>query len=141
MPFLAGRKASLISPYQTKGKMYPENEIPLLLSFYFGPSAVSAQRGASKRLKKWARAFEQWVTERKRVYPKITIQKSVRAFQRLVRQCGKLPWEVTREDIAQHAAWMEQQGFAAVTINSTLGFIASFFHWCETHRIDPPCPP
>src|SRR4030043_732022 len=129
MPFLAGRNSSLISSHQTKGKMYPENEVPLLLSFYFGPSAVSAQRGASKRLKKWSRAFEQWVTERKRVYPKITVQKSVLAFQRLVRQCGKLPWEVTREDIKQHAAWMEQQGFAAVTINTMRGFIASFYHW------------
>jgi hypothetical protein len=39
-----------------------ENQnIPLLFSFYFGDSAASAQRGASKRLKKWSRAFEQWM--------------------------------------------------------------------------------
>lgn len=58
-----------------------------------------------------------------------------------MRHCGKLPWEVTKEDIEQYAAWMQQQGFAARTINCSLGTIASFYQWCDDHRVDTACQP
>lgn len=121
--------------------MDQENEVPLLFRFYFGDSAASAQRGASTRLKKWSRAFETWMAERKLYYPKDAVQRTVMAFRRLVRQCGRMPWEVTQEDIELHAAWLEQQGFAARTINFTLGIIASFFQWCDEQKVDPACAP
>ncbi len=58
-----------------------------------------------------------------------------------MRHCGKLPWEVTKEDIEQHAAWMQQQGFAARTINFMLAILTSFYRWCDDHRVDTACQP
>ena len=100
--------------------MDQEQNIPMLISFYFGEAAVYAQRGASRRLKKWSRAFEMWMDERRRDYQKDTVKQARMAWRRLARQCGKMPWEVTREDIEQHSAWMKQEGYAASTINCAL---------------------
>jgi integrase len=126
---------------EEKGKMDEEKNIPLLFSFYFGESALSARQGASRRLKKWSRAFEQWVADRRQNYPKDTVKHALLAWRRLVKQCGKMPWQLRQEHIEQHAAWLEQQGFARSTISSSLGFIASFYHWCAEQHIDPACPP
>ena len=65
--------------------MDEENKLPMLFSFYFGDSAASAQRGASRRLKKWSRAFETWMAERKRDTQKDTVKQAVMAWRRLVR--------------------------------------------------------
>jgi integrase len=121
--------------------MDEENNVPMLFSFYFGDSAVSAQRGASGRLRKWSRAFEMWMTERKRDTQKDTVKQAAMAWRRLVRQCGKMPWEIRREDIEQHAAWMNQEGFAASTTNCAMGIIASFYHWCDKQQMDTACEP
>ncbi len=121
--------------------MDEQNNIPLLFSFYFGDSALSAQRGSSRRLKKWSRAFEQWVEECRRDYRKDTVKHALLAWRRLVRQCGKMPWQLTPPDIDQHRAWMELEGFASSTINGSIGFIASFYRWCDEQRVDPICDP
>jgi site-specific recombinase XerD len=121
--------------------MDEDQKIPLLFSYYFGDSAASAQRGASRRLKKWSQAFEQWIGECKRDYQKDTVKHVLLAWRRLVRQCGRMPWQVRQEHIEQHATWMEQEGFASSTINASMGFIASFYHWCDQQRVDPACAP
>src|SRR4030067_2594464 len=113
--------------------------IPRLFSYYFGDSAASAYRGASRRLKKWSRAFEQWMDERRRVYKIDTVKQATLAWRRLVKQCGKMPWEVRQADIEQHRAWMEQEGFAASTINCTMGIMASFYQWCDERRVGTMC--
>ena len=46
--------------------MEDENKIPLLLEFLFGEAAQAAQRGASERLRRWGRAFDDWLAERRR---------------------------------------------------------------------------
>jgi integrase len=119
--------------------MDEDKNIPLLFSFYFGDSALSAQRGASRRLKKWSRAFEKWINECRRKYQKETVKQAVMAWRRLVRQCGKMPWEVRREDIELHSTWMEQEGFARSTINGAIGIVASFYQWCDEKRVDTAC--
>ncbi len=119
--------------------MDENKKLPLLFSFYFGESAVSAQRGASRRLKKWSRAFEQWIEERRRSYPLDTVKHALLAWKRLVSQCAKMPWQMTRQDIEHHTAWMEQEGFALSTINGSIGFIASFFQWCAEQGVDTAC--
>ncbi len=121
--------------------MDEDQDIPRLFSFYFGDSAVSAQSGASRRLKKWSRAFEQWVGERRRNTQKDTVKHALLAWRRLVRQCGKMPWQVTQQDIDQHIAWFDLEGYAASTINGSIGFIASFYQWCDEQRVDPSCAP
>jgi len=111
----------------------------MLFSFYFGDSAASAQRGASRRLKKWSWAFETWMGERKRDAQKDTVKQAVMAWRRLVRHSGKMPWEMVREDIEQHSTWMKEEGFAASTINCSIGIIASFYQWCDEQRVDSAC--
>ncbi len=119
--------------------MDEEKPIPLLFSFYFGDAALSAQLGASRRLKKWSRAFEQWMDARKRDYQKNAVKQARMAWRRLVRQCGKMPWAVRREDIEQHIDWMKQEGFARSTINCAVGIIASFYEWCNVKQVDRAC--
>jgi site-specific recombinase XerC len=119
--------------------MDENKKLPLLFSYYFGDSAVSAQRGASRRLKKWSRAFEQWIDSRRRGYQVDTVKHALLAWKRFVCRCPKMPWQMTRQDIEHHTAWMEQEGFAAGTINGSIGFIASFFEWCAEQRVDTAC--
>lgn len=119
--------------------MDEEKNIPLLFSFYFGDSAWAAQRGASRRLKKWSLAFEGWLGERKRVYQKDTVKQARLAWRRLVRQCGKMPWEMRREDIEQHVAWMEEEGYATGTVHDAIGILASFYQWCDQRHMDRSC--
>jgi hypothetical protein len=34
-------------------------------------------------------------------------------WRRRLRQCCKMPWEMGREDIERHAAWMKEEGYSA----------------------------
>lgn len=119
--------------------MDQEKNIPLLLSFYFGDSAPSAQGGVSRRLKKWSRAFDRWIEERQRDFQKDAVKQARMAWRRLVRQCGKMPWALNREDIEQHCAWMMQEDFAPSTINNAIGLIGSFYEWCDDRGVDSAC--
>jgi integrase len=128
------------SQHQNKGTMDQDQNISLLFIFYFGDSAASAQKGASQRLKKWSRAFDHWIEERLRDYQKGVAKQARLAWRRLVRHIGKMPWQITKQDIESHLTWMEQEGFARSTINPTLGIIAGFYRWCDEHQVDPLCP-
>ncbi len=119
--------------------MDQDNNVPLLLSFYFGASAPSAQRGASARLKKWCRAFDQWIAERKVNNHKDTLRQIKLAWRRLVDRCGKMPWQVTEADIEQLTAWMKEQDFTPITIDGTLGYISGFYRWCDEKHVDKAC--
>jgi hypothetical protein len=121
--------------------MDQHQDIPLLFTFYFGDSALSAHRGASRRFKKWSRAFDLWVAGLQQHYRKDTLKHALLAWRRLVRQSGKMPWQLTPSDISQHLTWLKQDGFADSTVNGSVGFIAGFYQWCADQRVDPACPP
>jgi integrase len=121
--------------------MHPPNDTPLLFTFYFAGSASSAHQDASRRFKKWSRAFDRWVAELRQQHRKDTLKHTLLAWRRLVRQSGKMPWQLTPSDIDQHLAWLKQEGFADSTINGSLGFIALFFQWCAEQHVDPAVPP
>ena len=74
--------------------MEEESKTPLLLEYLFGETAGTAQRGASARLKIWAAAFDEWMAERRRKYKPTTTKQSKLAWRRLLRQGGKMPWEL-----------------------------------------------
>ena len=116
-----------------------KNPTPLLLSFYFGDLTNTAHVAASRRLKKWSRAFDAWMDERKRDFNKDAVKQSRIAWRRLVRQCGKMPWQIRREDMELHIDWMNQEGYAANTINCAVGLIGSFYQWCDEQEIDKAC--
>ena len=119
--------------------MDEKNEMPMLLRLLFGERAEMALRGASERLRRWARAFEDWMEERERNYKPVTSKQARLAWQRLLRHSGKMPWELERADIEQHADWMQAEGHAATTIYNNLGILASFYRWCSERQIDPEC--
>ncbi len=121
--------------------MYQDNHIPPLLSFYFGSSDLTARRGASRRLKHWSCAFDRWIDERRLVYPTERLRRDILSFRRLLLPGGKMPWQLTTRDIEQHTAWMAHQGFAARTINYTLGVVTAFYLWCDEHNVDSACSP
>jgi site-specific recombinase XerC len=119
--------------------MDEENKTPMMLTFMFGEAAKVAQRGASERLLRWCRAYDEWLAERRYTYRPNTAKQSVLAWRRLVQQCGKTPWELTTTDIEQHAAWMQAEGYSPATIGCALGIFSNFYRWCSDRRIDPEC--
>ena len=121
--------------------MHPHTDTPLLLTFYFGDSVAQAHHAASRRLKKWSQAFNQWTGALRQDYRQDTLKHALLAWRRLVRQSGKMPWQLTPSVIDQHALWLKQEGFAVSTVNASLGFIAAFYQWCADHRVDSACPP
>lgn len=60
-------------------------------------------------------------------------------WKRLTRQCGKMPWQMTKEDIEAHVVWMEGEGLAKSTINDAIGIIANFYAWCDKNQTDAAC--
>jgi len=119
--------------------MDEKNEMPMLLRLLFGERAEIALRGASERLRRWARAFEDWMEERGRNYKPVTSKQARLAWQRLLSHSGKVPWELERADIEEHAAWMQAEGYATTTINNNLGILANFYRWCSERQVDPEC--
>jgi site-specific recombinase XerD len=119
--------------------MDDNRNIPLLLRFYFGDSAANAQNAACQRLKKWSRAFDQWIAMRGRECQKDTVKQTKTAWKRFASKCGKMPWAVRQEDIEKHTAWMEQEGFSATVINCAIHNIASFYQWCADQGVDSAC--
>jgi integrase len=119
--------------------MDQEKKTPQLLGFYFGEHAASAHSGASRRLKKWARAFDEWIDERTRLYQKHAVRHSLNVWRMLVRHCGKMPWELKREDIEAYIAWMEGEGYARGTIARSVELVSSFYRWCARLRVDTAC--
>ncbi len=117
-----------------------KNPTPLLFSFYFGDSANTAHVAASRQLKKWSRAFDQWIDHFKRDSHNGAAKQARLAWRRLVRHIAKMPWRIAPEDIESHLSWLEQESFARSTINPTLGFIRAFYCWCDEHHVDSLCP-
>jgi hypothetical protein len=111
----------------------------LLLELIFGEAAGAAQRGASERLMRWARAFEAWMQARQGRCGRDSVKHSRLAWGRLVRQCGNMPWEMEAEDIEAYTAWMREEGYSPSTVYNALGYILNFFRWCREREIDPEC--
>jgi site-specific recombinase XerC len=119
--------------------MDDDGKIPRLLVFLFGDAAKTAQRGASTRLRRWCQAFDEWLAERQQKYRSGAFVVAEQAWRRLLRQQGKLPWELTQADFEAHAAWMRAQGYASITISHELGVMANFYRWCGERQVDPEC--
>ena len=111
------------------------SDIPMLYSLLFGEAAEVAQRGASERLKGWAMGFEAWLGERREGRAS-TVKTARLAWGRLLRQCGKMPWEVEAGDIEEHASWMLREGYSPNTAYSAQGMILDFTHWAYERRLD-----
>ena len=111
-------------------------KIPKMMEWLFGEAAM---QGAGERLRRWSQAFEEWLEERKRKYMASTNKPAIPTWRRLLRERRKMPWEMRREDIEQHAAWMKEEGYAAPTIANGIGIMANFYRWCTERKIDPEC--
>ena len=60
-------------------------------------------------------------------------------WRRLLRLCGKPPWELTEGDMEAYKKWMEEQGYAANTLRISLGLVINFYRWCGEKGINPQC--
>ncbi len=119
--------------------MDQEHEIPLMLKYLFGDTAGLAKRSASERMLKWCTGFDGWLDEMGRTFRRDKIKQAKMTWKLLLKQTGKAPWELGRQDIEAHLAWMETEGYAASTRANRVGILADFYRWCDQHRIDPEC--
>lgn len=113
---------------------------PLMLEFLFGEAAGLAQRSASPRLLRWARAYDEWLAERKRNYDISVYRQSIRAWRRLLSKASKPPWEIARADIEENCLFMKEAGYAPGTIAGELTTLRGFYRWCGERRIDRELP-
>ena len=122
--------------------MGDENRVPLLMEFLLGevPQGCGINYGYT-RDKVWGEAFEEWMAERGRKFKPSTTKQAKIAWRRLLRERGKMPWELGVKDIEQHVAWMEAEEYATTTIYNALGIMANFYRWCDERRIDPESEP
>lgn len=116
--------------------MEADDKIPLMLEFLFGEAAWAADRTASKRMRAWCEAFEEWLEERLRL-SRSTHKQSRLAWKRLLGEQQKAPWELRAEDLEAHMEWMQARGYAASTIANAMGHVSSFYVWCGDRQVDP----
>jgi site-specific recombinase XerC len=119
--------------------MDTESQNLKMLEYLFGEAAPTAQRAASPRLLRWCRAFDDWLAEGKQRCQPTTIARYMISCKRLLDSQGKLPWELSKQDIEQHMAWMKELGYSQATISVEISCLAVFFTWCDKHQIDPEC--
>jgi len=122
-----------------RGFMSKDKQIPLLLKFMFGEAALMAQTTASKRLLEWCLAMDAWLVERKWKNNASTLRTSRVAWERLLSEFRKAPWEIGEGDLQRHIERMKAEGYSANTINFELTCLSSFYRWCSQHKIDPMC--
>jgi integrase len=115
--------------------------VPTLLQLMFGESAPAALLLDSPRLMLWARAFDEWLEECKRVQHKrshVNILNNWKSFFNLV---AIPPWAVTPLDIERYRDCLVDQGKSAGTIRYIFWSIGKFYKWCSQRGIDPQCGP
>jgi site-specific recombinase XerD len=116
-----------------------DSKPPVMFTLLFGDGAERAQRGASRRLNRWAAAFDDWLAELAAADKPGSLRHPLNAWRSLLGQQAKMPWELAQEDIEAHAAWLAGQGFSPGTITQGLRFIDRFYRWCGERKIDPAC--
>jgi len=117
--------------------MGEEGRTARLMELLFGEAAETAQRGASRRLRRWAGAFEQWLEALQAGFKPSSQRQALLAWRRLLRQSHQMPWELQKEDINQHAQWMLEDGYSSATVSNAIGYFEHFYGWCADHRVDP----
>lgn len=75
-------------------------------------------------------ALEAWLKEVAATGKPSSRKQAGLAWRRLVRQCGKPPLEMTREDIEEHVRWMEGEGYSPATTANAVGYFKQFYEWC-----------
>jgi site-specific recombinase XerC len=83
----------------------------------------------------WAQAFETWLDSKaspstRRIY--------CRAWQQLVLQTGKMPWELDRVMLQNWVEALQDQGYAMNSIRLWLGAISSFFSQLRSLGVENP---
>ena len=115
----------------------PGEPVPLLISFLYGEEADLQQ---DPRLARWALAFEDWLSDLQQHFEPSRFQVARAAWHRLLHQQHKPPWQMQPDDIRQHMDWMQDQGYAGITVANSLWMFKKFFTWCSDNQVDPACP-
>jgi integrase len=118
-----------------------ENPTPLLFTYLFGEAAATAFQGASERLLLWASAFEAWLEELLQRNKLTSVAPYWQAWQRLLGQVRKMPWELSQGDLEGHLAWLNGEGYSLFMVYCSMRKVSAFYRWCSLHGVDPECPP
>lgn len=92
------------------------------------PPLTSSPTTTNSKSSHWAQAYNLWLNSRASHHTRRAYASAWSAFQD---HSGKLPWEITRADIAR---WLDAQraaGLSASTINQRLAALSSFFNYAS----------
>ena len=99
------------------------------------PPLTSPQTISSTKSSQWAQAYNLWLNSRTSPHTRRAYASAWSSFQE---HSGKLPWEITRADIAR---WLDAQraaGLSASTINQRLAALSSFFTYAsDVYQVTP----
>ena len=113
----------------------PGSLVPhLMRSLPQSPPLTSSPTTSSIKSAEWAQAYNLWLNSRASVHTRRAYASAWKAFQE---HTGKLPWEVTRTDIAR---WLDVQraaGLSASTINQRLAALSSFYTYVSQVYLIP----
>jgi integrase len=121
--------------------MNDPEKIPMLLEFLFGKNASMAMRTTSPCLLAWSHAFETWVAELERTRHFKTPKRAKFIWQTFLNGCGKLPWEVTQEDVRAYVEGRVALGRARNTIKAEISILSKFYEWIACTGSDPQAKP
>jgi hypothetical protein len=106
----------------------------------FAGLAVSGGERRRRRAAVWAQALDRWLTEQRRRYGSQAAEQAEADWQLIYENIDRLPWELTHNDIAAHAAWMDAHGYSLPQIVSALESLDAFYEWRRLRCFDAECP-
>jgi site-specific recombinase XerD len=109
-----------------------EEPIPTLIQLIYGEQAALGAEGASEQLLGWRAAFEAWLGS----YPEHRRARMIRPWKRLLASCGKMPWQITTQEVRAYLDGMGAYGNANATIHDHRRHLDRFYDWCQAQGIE-----
>jgi site-specific recombinase XerD len=56
-------------------------------------------------------------------------------WKRLLASCGKMPWQITTQDVRVYLDGLGASGYAGATIHEHRRYLGSFYNWCQAQAL------
>lgn len=102
---------------------------------------LPAGAAVDERLRRWARAFESWLHERRAGCHRTVELRSRLAWREFLALTQKPPWQAGPEAVNAYASSLQARGLRPYTISSRLTALSNFYSYCQQVGVDAQCQP